>query len=319
VDAYGELKLASFASARVGLFKTPLSLERWRSDPARDWVELGTVASLVTDRDTGAWVELADADQAILFGAGVFNGSTDTGSIITADVNDEKDAVAKLFIHPFRWADSVLLRDFGLGVAGSVGDHSGSALPSYKSIGQATVYSLSATAKVSGLGAGSGYRLVPQAYFYYGSLSFLGEYLRSGQGYAFKGQDYFISQEAYDLQLGWVITGEDAAFSGLKLNPNTSSPLGALQLVGRYQGVNFDDNAFTYGNAASGTGSLANNGASVSAIHSWGLGLNYVPVNNVKLLLSYEESAFADGQKNGSLVVNRETEKTAFGRAQFAY
>ena len=212
VDAYGELKLASFATARVGLFKTPLSLERWRSDPARDWVELGYVAGLVTDRDTGAWLELADADQAILFGAGVFNGSTDTGSVITADTNDDKDAVAKLFIHPFRFTDGVLLRDLGFGVAGSVGEHVGSALPSYKSIGQATIYSLSGTAKVSALGIGSGYRIVPQAYFYFESLSFLGEYIRSGQSYSFKAQDFFISQEAYDLQLGWVITGEDAAF-----------------------------------------------------------------------------------------------------------
>ena len=289
VDAYGELKPLKWATLRVGLQKTPLSLERWRSDPARDFVEFSYLAGLVTDRDTGAWLELKDADQIAYFGAGVFDGSNDTGSTeVVADNNKDKDAVAKLFFQPFRATGLVTLRDIGVGVAGSAGDHSGSALPTDKSLGQGqTIFSLSNTAAVKG--DGGDYRLVPQAYAYYGSLSFLGEYLREGGAYVFNGQEYYLTNESWDAQLGWWLTGEDASFSAVKLNPNSSHSWGALQLAGRYSGINFDP-----GYAANGVVDNSKNTV-VSAVRSWDVALNYVPTNNVKVLVDYAESYFTDG------------------------
>ncbi len=122
VDAYGDLKLAPWATLRTGLFKTPLSLERYRSDPARDFVELGYTTDLVTDRDTGAYLELADPDQAFLLDLGVFDGSVDNTAVVTTDTDKDKDVVAKVFTQPFRAFDIIPLRDFGFGVAASSGN-----------------------------------------------------------------------------------------------------------------------------------------------------------------------------------------------------
>jgi phosphate-selective porin OprO/OprP len=333
VDAYGELKPLSFVTLRLGLFKTPLSLERWRSDPSRDFVEMGYTTSLVTDRDTGAWLELADPDQAILFGAGVFNGSADTIGTITSDSNDPKDAVAKIFLHPFRFFGVTSLRDVGFGIAGSYGDHSGSVLSSVKSLGQAAV--LSYTATVSNLdGYGAGGRLAPQAYLFWNSLSFLGEYVDSWQGAYASGntgpndmKDYIIHNAAWQVQAGWVITGENASFNGLKLNKEASSAWGALQVVGRYQAANFDPEAFT--TYANNQGTLTwskrfmDPRDSVSGIRSWSVGLNYVPVNNVKLLVDFDQSLYTDGTSSGvganTITANRETENVILARAQFSY
>lgn len=331
VDAYGELKLAPGLNLRLGLFKTPLSLERWRSDPARDFVELGYTTDLVTDRDTGAWLEWSDADQALFIGAGAFNGSVDSSAVVTTDTDDDKDFEAKLFVHPFRYLDSVKLRDLGLGVAYSSGNRGTGTPPTganqFRPLGQGSgFYSLSNTATADG----NGQRLIPQAYLYLGSLSFLGEYVRETQAYRILGLPASqLSYEAWQTQLGWVLTGEDASFGGVKLGPN-SHDWGALQAVCRVQGLNFDQESFYRYDAGGATategaaqGRLVDPRSSASAVFAWGLGLNYYPVNNVKLLLDWEESHYTDGAKTGSgastQTVNRETEKVLLGRAQFAF
>ena len=340
VDAYGELKLLPWATLRTGLFKTPLSLERWRSDPARDFVELGYTALLVTDRDSGAWLELADADQVVSLGAGVFNGSVDTGTIVTTDADDDKDVVAKLFSHPFRAFDIVPLRDFGLGVAVSSGDRNTAvAAPSYKSLGQSSVniYGYKSTV----LASGAGLRVAPQGYWFWENFSLLGEYVRSSQNYQNSAngigaanfndvKEATLSNEAYQVQLAWNITGEDAAFSGFKLNKESSHRSGGLQLAGRYQGLRFDEESFdqipVVGNTVLSK-RFADRRTSVSAVQSWGAALSYLPVNNVKLLLDWEESAFTDGAWADSpsattayaRTENRPTEKILFVRAQFTY
>ena len=340
VDAYGELKLLPWATVRTGLFKTPLSLERWRSDPARDFVELGYTAALVTDRDTGAWLELADADQIVSLGAGVFNGSVDSGSVVTTDADDEKEAVAKFFTHPFRFFDIVPLRDLGIGIAASSGDRNTSvAAPGYKTLGLAPVNAFSYKAGV--IANGPSQRIVPQGYWFWENFSLLGEYVRSSQSYQNPTnnpatedvREASLGNEAYQVQAAWNITGEDTAFSGFKLNKDSSSAWGALQVAGRYQGVKFDEESFDRIAENStvvvpGKGRrFADRRSSVSAIQSWGVALSYLPVNNVKLLLDWEESAFTDGSWSGATAssspnaqtANRETEKVLFARAQFTY
>ncbi|MES2202099.1 MAG: porin [candidate division FCPU426 bacterium] len=328
VDAYGELKPLPYTTLRFGLFKTPLSLERWRSDPTRDWVELGYTGSLVTDRDSGAWLELADADQAFSLGAGVFNGNVNTSNIIVTDSDDDKDVVLKFFSHPFRALDSVTLRDFGFGIAGSSGYRgTGSPLPTYKSLGQSssTIYAYAAGTTVTG----ASWRVVPQAYLFWNSLSILGEYVRSVENVqrantgANKVTQAELGAEAWQIQLGWVLTGGDPSFNGLKLDKGSS---GALQFVGRYQELAFDPASF---NRLKATGTtvqqarFADPRSAVSQVKAWGLGINYVPVDNLKLQLDWEQSLFKDGASSGTgtqtRTVDRETENVLFARAQFNF
>jgi hypothetical protein len=215
VDAYGDIKLTPWATVRTGLFKTPLSLERYRSDPARDFVELGYTTDLVTDRDTGAQLELADADQAFLLDVGVFDGSVPSTAVVTTDTDKDKDVVAKVFVQPFRALDYVPLRDFGFGVAASSGDRAaGTAVEGpnqFRPLGQgAGFYTLTPTATAEG----EELRIAPQGYLFWQSFSLLSEYIRDSQflkgpSYTTAGKTEYhdVANEAYDVQLGWVLTG----------------------------------------------------------------------------------------------------------------
>jgi hypothetical protein len=206
-----------------------------------------------------------------------------------------------------------------------------------KSLGQGTtIYGYAQTASYDG----ASLRIVPQAYAYLGSFSLLGEYARSTQMVRYNLPPVFVppfftsrqfitqvSNESFQIQTGWVLTGEDAAFSGVRLN-STSHSWGALQVVGRYEGVNFDQDAFTKYDPATGleqSTRLIDPRFYVSGVRSWGLGLNYLPLNNVKLSLNWEESAYVDGARKYDAptftftTIDRETEKVLFTRAQFTF
>jgi len=332
VDAYGEIKLAPWATLRTGLEKTPLSLERWRSDPARDFVELGYTTDLVTDRSTGAYLDLADADQAIDLGAGVFDSGAENTATITSDTQDDKDFVAKLFIQPARFFNTTTLRDFGFGVATSAGNRAPGSLVSganqFRTTGQAAgVYAPVAGTTLDD----ASLKLVPQAYLFWNSLSFLGEYVHSAQFETNTANTNYpkstqVNNEAWQAQFGWVLTGEDASFTGVKLNKDTSHSWGALQLVARVQGLNFDQESFTRydNNGPTATSKrFVDPRVSISAAQAWGVGLNYYPVDNVKLLVDWEQTSFTDGASVGSGVnlqtANRETENVLLSRVQYTF
>jgi phosphate-selective porin OprO/OprP len=276
---------------------------------------------------------LADADQAFLLDVGVFNGSEDSTAVVTTDTDKDKDVVAKVFTQPFRALDFIPLRDFGFGVAASAGNRgAGTAVDGpnqFRPLGQgAGFYTVTPTASAEG----GEFRIVPQSYLYWQGLSLLGEYVREseslkGPSYTAPGKTEYntVANEAYDVQLGWVLTGEDASWNGVKLNQNSHS-FGALQWVGRYQGLNFDQESFSrYDNGGASASSVRflDPRVSPSSLSSWGAVLNYTPVNDVKVTLDWEETHYTDGNKSGTgagtVTSNRETEKVLFSRVQFAF
>ena len=331
LDAYGELKLESWAILRVGQFKTPLDLERWRITPALDFIQYSYTAGLVTDRSQGALLEFADPAQILLLDAGAFDGDTDAGSTpVTQAYNSDKDAVARLFVQPFHTSDGGPLRKLGIGVAGSAGNHSGDPEQTYKSEGQLTIVSFGGTSAntVSSYTEGAGYRVIPQAYWFWEGVDVQGEYVHASQGYRISTtlQNEITDSEAWQAQAGWVLTGEDASYDGLKLQEGTSSSWGGLQLVGRVQGVDYDEGAYTTYSAAGAvlTKRLIDPSSSVSGLKSWTVGLNYVPVNDVKFLLDWDQTTFTGGGgvaagAGKTLLVNRPTEQVLQARAQFAF
>ncbi len=161
-------------------------------------------------------------------------------------------------------------------------------------------------------------------------MSLLSEYIRESEtlkGPVYAGNAYHaVANEAYDVQLGWVLTGEDAAWNGVKLNQNSHS-WGSLQWVGRYQGLNFDQDSFSKydnGGATATSVRFLNPRVSPTGLTSWGSALNYIPVNDVKISLDWEETHYIDGNKTsgagaGTVTADRETEKVLFSRVQFAF
>lgn len=329
LDAYGELKLASWATLRLGQFKNPLDIERWRNTPALDFIQYGYTGGLVVDRSQGALLEISDPKQVIYFSGGAFDGDTDAGTTpVVQAYNSDKDAVAKLFVQPFHALGDYFVKGLGFGAAASAGNHTFAPEQSYKSEGQLSIFTLGGGKSNASFADGAGYRVVPQAYWFWRNIDVLGEYVHDAQRYRFTTtqQNDTVASEAWQAQAGWVITGEHASFDGLKLDSANSHSFGALQLVARVQGENFDEGAESVYNETSGvvTYRLFDPATSVKGLTSWTLGLNYVPVNDVKFLVNWDETEFADGGANvnaagKTLIVNRPTEQILQVRGQVAF
>jgi phosphate-selective porin OprO/OprP len=280
-------------------------------------VEFGFSAGLVTDRDQGALIELSDAGQVATLQGGVVNGGTD-GSSPLNDNEDDKDAVGRLFLHPFRAFHADGLGDLGLGLAASSGHRSGlAALPSYKSPGQATVFSYGAGTTIND----HNWRVVPQAYFFWRNFGLLAELAKSESQFqrltpTAKIASTWLHHDAWQVQGSWVLTGEKTSFKGVKLSKEESSAWGSLALVGRYEELRFDGETFD----KAGEKRFADPSSSITRAQSWTLGLNYVPVSSTKLLLQWSETHFMEGAKDSlGQKTDREKERLLLVRAQFTY
>lgn len=314
VDAYADLKLGAGWTLRLGRFKTPLSLERWRSDPSRDSVELGFSAGLVTDRDQGALLEWSDPRGVALLQGGVVNGGQD-GDSPRNDTDDDKDAVGRVFFHPLRLIDAPAFKDLGIGWAASGGHRAGlNALPSYRSPGQATVFSYNSGTQFDG----QTWRVVPQAYYYGGPLGLLFELAKSEFQALRSGTDKvgstFLHHDAFQVQGLYVLTGEDASFKGVKLGPG-SGAWGSLALLGRYEELRFDSETFD----RTGAPRFASLLSSISRASSWSAGLSWQALANARFVLHWTDTRFTDGAAAGGKQADREAEQVLFARAQFTY
>src|SRR5204863_109416 len=101
---------------------------------------------------------------------------------------------------------------------------------------------------------GTTWRLSPQAYFYRGPFGLLGEYalstvsVRPNFPASFAGSPKVdLTNTAWQLAAGYVLTGEDAAYTGLVPKTNfdwTEGTWGAWEIVARYESLDIDDAAF---------------------------------------------------------------------------
>ena len=168
---------------QVGKFKPPVGLERLQSGANLLFAERGYPTQLVPNRDVGVQLHGQILDGVFAYQAGVFNGVQDGGSG-DSDVgsDDHKDVAGRIFFQPFKKSNVEPLKGLGVGVAGTWGNQAGT-LPGYKTPGQQTFFSY-----VTGTGTnanvtadGTHWRIVPQAYYYWGPFGIFGEYALSSQ------------------------------------------------------------------------------------------------------------------------------------------
>ena len=116
--------------------------------------------------------------ESVNYAVGAFNGSADLASSNAqdADNNNDKDVLGRVFVQPFKNYGPEALKGLGLGVGGSYGHNEGATTPTYKSAGQANIFSYTSTTS-----DGPHLRVSPQAYFYKGGLGLIGEYAVSEQ------------------------------------------------------------------------------------------------------------------------------------------
>ncbi|MFM2090999.1 MAG: hypothetical protein RLZZ127_1488 [Planctomycetota bacterium] len=332
VDGYLEAKASKAFAVRAGKFATPIGLERWQSTPALAFPERSLASNLTPNRDVGIQVGGEVLDGKLLYAVGVFNGVPDNGNRDqeTAGYDgDGKDAIARIALRPFAGSGG-----FGEGLtvalAASYGHENdslaGNSLnhPTYRSSGQQAIFTYTTNAGSDAVRSdGDRVRINPQASFYQGPFSLLGEYVTSRQELRTDDGDQTIAHDGWFVGAGWVLTGEKAGWRGV----TPAAPFsiggpgwGALEAVARVSVLDIDDEVFAADTTAPGTAPLANATTQVSKATAYGLGLNWWLTKQVRLTGAFERTVF-EGGGGGTAAdpEDRESENLITSRFQIAF
>lgn len=312
-DAYVDYRHAPELKLRAGKFKVPFELERLQSTATLNFVELGFPAALSPGYDVGVQLHGEAGGGVWAYAAGIFNGTVD-GSSSDTDLNSDKEIAGRVFVTPLKHGDAVLFRGLSGGFAATYGHKENAALPTLRSIGQATVFSYLSAASADG----DHVRFSPQFTYYHGPLGVLGEYVSSDQTAIRTSGGSIVrlqsENEAWQILVSYVLTGENASFKGVvprnNFNPKEGT-WGAFELVGRHNRLDVDDLLFLNG--------FSNPASSVTGAEAWGLGMNWYLNKSIKLVLDYEHTAFEGGAWDGAAVTDRPDENAIFTRLQVTY
>ena len=315
-EAYLDVHPWKFLRLRAGKFKEPFGLERLQTDTTIDFVERAFPTQLAPNRDIGLelWGDVADG--TLWYAAGIFDGVPDGGST-DGDSSDDKDFALRVFLQPFKKLKIEALASLGVGFAVTWGGQAGKPdapnLPAFKSPGQVTIFSYltdATTPENTVIADGPRFRLSPQAYWYWGPVGLLFEYVRSDQFVTKTEFDHArLTHTAWQLA-AYVALGGTETYEGVKVNKPLapgSAGWGAIELGLRFHALDLDDRAFpTY----------ASPEKSVSRARTLGGGVHWYLNDNVKLALDYEHSFFSGGATGPA---DRKPEDVLLARFQVAF
>jgi phosphate-selective porin OprO/OprP len=323
-------------NVRIGRFKTPIGLEQLQSDPVAFFAERSVATNLTPNRDVGIQLEGAFATNTVSYQLGVFNGVPDAGNAAqnTQDFDNQKTVAARVFATPFVNDKESALKGLGFGIAASQGYYDGSSARTggYRTDGQQTFFSYETTVIADGKAA----TISPQAYYYYGPLGVLAEYVSSTtdvrRSTALPVR--VVDNVGWNVSAGYVLTGEDAGYKGVTpktvFNPSAGT-WGAFEVVARVAAVDIDDTVFSAQPATTGTAAaqatqlaarrLANPDSSASGVTTYGLGLNWYPAKAVRVGLNYfiADYDLAPGAKPAAGSVISKDEEVLIGRVQLSF
>lgn len=313
-DAWVNLRPWQWLQLRGGKFKSPFGLERLQAEQNLVFVERGLTSDLAPDRDVGITLHGDIAHETFSYELAIVDGAPDGGSVDT-DNNYGKDVEGRIFLHPFRPLHNKWLGGLGIGVAATYGWQHGTAtatgLSSFKTEGQLTFFSWLNDSKtgIFAYAYGGRWRASPQLYYYVGPIALEGEYVYSSTGVTAGGNAANIANQAWQLELSGVLTGEHASYDGLKPKRPFNirrRRFGAFELGLRVDQLYVNDAAFPL--YADPTKS-ARRATGVAAQFNW-----YFTAN-VRFALLYEHTNF----KGGNGLGDRVPENAFLGRLQVAF
>jgi phosphate-selective porin OprO/OprP len=312
-DAYANLRYLPEAQLQFGKYKEPVGLERLQSATAMWFIERALPTLLVPNRDVGAMLQGNVREGLFSYQLAWMNGVPDGGSA-DADTGDDKDLVARFFVHPFQEAGIESLQGLGLGFATTYGREEG-APGTYKTSGQQTFFAFrtatTAPATPGVFQTGKRVRYAPQAYWYWGPFGFLGEYVASSGDYRRAGfSDTRVDDSAWQIAGAWAITGENESYRGLI--PSSSfdpwhGSWGGFELITRFSRLRVGGDAFR--------SNFANPVTNAQTADLWSVGVNWYLNRFIKLGLNYDHTAFDNFGSNE----NRTPEGVILTRVQLSY
>jgi phosphate-selective porin OprO/OprP len=332
-DGWADIRFEPWLVFQFGKFKAPVGLERLQLEQFSRFIEPSLTSDLLPYRDLGFKVGGTLGQGVLTYDLGTFDGTLDAGSTDGNSVPDY-DSTGKftwegrLFARPFLRTELGALRGLGFGVAETYVKDSGvntsstttSLLASYKTTGQQSMFSYrgdtsGAAFNNATIAQGIERRVVPQFYYYFGSVGLLGEYVDEAQQVqrnltANSDRLATLQNSAWQLQAAWFVTGEEEAYDSATPRSDFQfgrGGTGAWELLARYHVLSFDPLAFIDGN-----NSFANPATSPRAARAIGTGANWYLDRNFKIQLDYEVTRFEGGVTGG----NRPDERVLTG--QFA-
>jgi phosphate-selective porin OprO/OprP len=317
LDAYLNYHYIPELQLEAGKFKPPVGLEALEGDIYTLFNERSMASDLAPYRDLGAELHGDVFGGAFSYAAGIFNGLPDLNtSTINTNLDDDMAFAGRVFTIPFKNSSISPLKGLGVGVSGSY-EHdqltSAGLTPGYTTDGQEKFFTYN-----SGVVAdGPHWRVSPQGYYYWGPFGALAEYIVSDQQVAkstAKGAPTAdLQNTAWDVQAGWVLTGENATYNGVVPRHPFSiadGGWGAWQVVGRFAEVHVDDAAFTDSDFATAT-------TSAHSAREWSVGLNWYLNNDFRANVSFSRTWFT-GDATGN-TVTKQPENVLFTRLQLAF
>ena len=311
-DAYADFKYWPQAKLRAGKFKPPVGLERLQSATAIVFAERAAPTNLVPNRDLGIQLFGDLWNGALSYQLGVFNELQDLANN-DGDVGDDKEFAGRIFAQPFVNTSIAPLAGLGFGIAGTYGNQQGSLsspeLATYKSPGQANIFSYRKgdTLPDTVIADGILYRWTPQAYYYFGPLGLLFEYVESDTPVTKDKTSETLSNHAWEVTASWVLTGEKASFRGVTpdrpFDPRKNQ-WGAFEVAFRADSLDIDGDAFAKG--------FADPKKAIGRATGYAGGINWYLNKNIKLVLDYFHSDFRKGGSTG----DRPREEAIIGRVQ---
>ncbi|HXZ84758.1 MAG TPA: porin [Myxococcota bacterium] len=303
-DAWANLRYLPEAQLQLGKYKGPVGLERLQNTPATWFAEPAFPTQLVPNRDLGVMLQGVFGEGTFSYQLASMNGTTDGGSD-DVDTGNDKDLVGRVFAHPFQGSGIAALEGLGIGFATTYGRQAGTP-GSFKTTGQETFFSFRSEVTQTGPAA----RYAPQAYWYFGPVGLLAEYVNSSREYRRPGfSDVRARNSAWQVSLGWALTGENESYKGLI--PSASfDPLrgrfGGWELVGRVSQLKVDGSVFEANFA---------DPASAESATLWSAGVNWYLNRVLKIAVDYDHTSF----RSFADQPERKPESVLITRAQLSF
>ena len=315
LDAYINYHPIPELQFQTGKFKPPVGLENLEPDIYTFLNERSLATDLVPYRSIGAELHGDLFGGVFSYAGGVFNALPDyTTTTINSDPDNDLAFVGRLFTMPFKETSLSPLQGLGFGVSGSYerdGTNAAAAglTPGYTTDGQEKFF----TYATSTVPHGPHWRISPQGYYYYGPLGIMAEYVISDQDVkkiTAPVATADLKNTAWEVQGGWVLTGENDSYIGVTPRHPFSihdGGWGAWQVVGRYEELHVDSGAFP---------EYASLATSASDAHAWAAGVNWYLNNNLRANLSFSHTIFTGGTTGA---VTKQAENVFFTRMQLAF
>ena len=160
---------------------------------------------------------------------------------------------------------------------------------------------------------GTSSRINPQAWYYNGPLSILGEYVKENYDVSKStatATRTSLTNDSWEAIVTYVLTGEDASFSTVKPREDfdaNKGTWGAFELAARVGELNIDKDTFP---------NFANPASSARSVEEKVLGLNWYLNQNLKITIDGSLNTFEGGATAGA---DRPDEKAVLARVQFKF